>query len=112
MKREVSVLVKPASGGDVDVDKAIEGVRREIRAKQALLDGAVLLEDVDLTTTDFARIAHSLKRRPRGYFISRLKTAPGAAFTLYDDNDNRTDADRFLYLRSIGASVTVDLVVF
>lgn len=105
------MLVKPTSSGDPAVDKAL----RDIRAAQdkvELLDGAQVIEDVALVTTAFKRIKHNLQRRPRGYSVVRHKVAPGAAYVLYDDNDNRTDGAEFLYLRTVGASVTVDLMVF
>lgn len=111
-RRQTSVLVKPTAAADVATSKALDDIRKIVRAHDGLFDQAVLLEDVELTTTEFARLKHSLGRRPRGYVVARVKTAPGAAFSIYDDNDNRTDAQQWLYLRSIGADVTLDLVVF
>ncbi len=108
----ISVLVKAPAAGQTNTDKALDNLRRVVDSKRTILDGARVLEDVVLTTTAFTRIAHGLGRRPQGYFLARVKTAPGAAFSLYDDNDNRTDADRFLYLRTVGASVTANVVVY
>jgi hypothetical protein len=111
--RGVSVLVKSSSAGSVEADKAIGGLQTQINAlRNGLFEKAEHLEDVVLTTTAFARIKHGLGRPPKGYIVVRQKTAPGFAYSLYDDNDNRTDARDFLYLRSIGADVTLDLVVF
>jgi hypothetical protein len=112
VKRPVSVLIKPASSGDDATDKAIDDLRRVVEGKRGLLDNARLLRDVDVTTAGFTRVAHGLRRRASGYLVARTTTAPGAVYSLYDDNKNRTDGDRFLYLRTIGANVTVDLVVF
>ncbi len=110
-RRQTSVLIKPTAAADPVTAKAIDDLRRAMPAPK-LLDEAQRIEDVPLTTTAFARIRHTLGRRPTGYAVVRLKTAPGAAYSIYDDNDNRTDAQQFLYLRTVGANVTVDLVVF
>jgi hypothetical protein len=110
--RGPSVLVKPTAGPDEGTTRALDDIRKLALGHDELLDGAQLIEDVTLLTASFKRIKHGLKRRPRGYFVARMKSAPGAAFVLYDDNENRTDARQFLYLRTVGADVTVDLVVF
>lgn len=110
--RTPSVLVKPTQAADPATTKALDDLRRAVNVRVGLMDQAILLEDVALVTADWARVAHNLGRRPRGYIVVRTKAAPGAAYSVYDDNDNQTDSQRFLYLRSIGANVTVDLAVF
>lgn len=109
--RNVSVLVKPTAGPDAATSKAIDDVRKAIPVP-GLLAGAQLLEDVALVTGSFTRVKHGLGRRPIGYAVARTKSAPSAAWVLYDDNDNKTDAAQWLYLRTVGAAVTIDLVVF
>jgi hypothetical protein len=111
-QRGASVLSKTAAVDDVGTNKALGDLKRQLDAKRSIMDGARILEDVALTTGSWARIAHGLGRRPRGYFVARTVAAPGAAYAVYDDNNNRTDGDRFLYLRTVGSDVTVDLVAY
>ncbi len=112
-QRPLSVLVKGTGVSDPITDRAISEVRDVVRAlPKGVLDGAQLLEDVVLTSTSFARIAHRLGRKPTGYTLVSCHAAPSAAFSIYDDNANRTDTDKFMYLRTVGANVTVTLAVF
>ena len=116
-QRQMSVLVKGTSVQDTTTDRAIEEVRGLVKGiPRGVLDGAQLIEDVALVTTEFRRIAHKLGRVPVGY-IARFRgastaTMPTAAFTVFDNSQHQTDADKFLYLRTVGANVTVNLVVF
>lgn len=111
-RQQTSVLIKPTATTDPATTKALDDLRRAARVRDGLLDGAQRIEDVALVTTGFARIKHGLGRLPVGYSVLRTKSAPGAAYVLVDDNDNRTDAREFLYLKTVGANVTVDLAVY
>ena len=111
-ERPVSVLVKNPTTEDLQTNKALDELRAEVAAVPAgVLDGAQRIKDVVLTIAAYTRVKHNLKRPPVGY-IWRSRSVPSAVYTVYDDNDNRTDADKFLYLRSLGADVTVDLVIY
>jgi hypothetical protein len=111
IKRQVSILTKDVSSGDPKFDKAIQGLRQAVRSA-SFLDGARVIEDVELFTAAYTKVAHGLGRRPVGYAVARVKTAPSAAFSLYDANDGKSDLRNYIYLRSVGANVTVDLLVY
>jgi hypothetical protein len=110
--RKQSVLVKPTAGPDVKTTKAIDDLRKVVDAKKSLLDGAQVIENVRIRQTEWTRLKHGLGRRPVGYSVARSRTVQGAVFFLYDDNDNRTDADQWLYLKTLGDDVIVDVLVY
>lgn len=102
---------RPDGIDDPTISRALDDIRK--RAVEAgLLQNAVEVLDVQLSTSDVVRVAHKLGRKVRGYFISRVRSTPGAAFSVFDELSQNTDTDRYLYLRAVGAAPRVDLVVY
>jgi hypothetical protein len=92
--------------GDDKVDRALQALAQGLReGERGLLAGAVLVEDVALTTSE-TRVFHGLGEPIRGWFPVRKS----ANAVVYEGTASSTPA-AYINLRA-SAAVTVTLVFF
>lgn len=103
--------IRPNNIPDFQTQRAIADIAKRA-VEKGLLTDAIEVKNVVLSTTAFTRVPHKLGRKVKGWFVSRVMSTPGAAFAVFDELDQHTDTDRFLYLKSVGSDVTVNVVVF
>lgn len=107
----MALSTKPTDVADPATARAIEDIRK-LAVGRGLLTGAVEVANVQLSTTAVVRVPHKLGRKVRGWFISRVTSDPGAAFSVWDELSQNSDTEKFLYLRAVGGAPVVTLVVF
>jgi hypothetical protein len=102
--------VRPSGIEDVATSRAIDEIV-DAAIGPGLLTGAVLVKDIALAAGVLTRVRHNLGRRAVGYLVTSRRNVTTAPL-IEDENNQHGDLDKFLYLKAVGGSLTVDLAVF
>lgn len=98
--------LRPTSSGNEEVDKALDEIRDAVQESQFPYR---IIEDVTLTDGVTSVIPHKLGRKLQGWIICRCN-ATGVTFRDYQLTSSRPE--QFLYLRPVGGSPKVSILVF
>lgn len=102
------VRVRPTGLSDGPTQKAVDDLRTAL-PDLGVFEGARALDGIVLQDGVTKRIVHGLGRKLRGWLVVRINSSGG---TLLDEQATHSDGKTYLYLKAVGYSPTVSLVVF